>query len=246
MTACARSCTGCALLVVAAVAGCRGASADDKPLLPPPQKPDQRFEHDMMVRFHMHENFDLLRAIEKLLVHGKLDEARTLAKSVAYAPDEPGLEPFARRAATVRERAAAVANAPSLDEALRREAKLAQACAECHADAGVLPEFREPPRVPPDKPTIEARMTRHLWATDRLWEGVVGDSNEAWRAGLDVLAATPLPWSTADSDRVALARQLQRLADQARQTQGADRLDERARLYGEILVTCAACHTAKP
>lgn len=29
----------------------------------------------MMVRFHMHENFGLLRTMERLLVHGKIDVA---------------------------------------------------------------------------------------------------------------------------------------------------------------------------
>jgi cytochrome c553 len=201
---------------------------------------DPQFEHGMMVRFHMHENFDLLRAIEKLLVHGKLDEARILARSIAQAPDEPGLAHFAAPATAVRERASALAGASSLDEALRAEAQLAQACADCHAAAGVLPELREPPRVPADQPTIEARMTRHLWATDRLWEGIVAQSDDAWRAGLDVLAATPLPAAGSDVNRAKLAKQLQRLATDARQAQVGDR----ARNYGEILATCAACHTA--
>ena len=220
-----------------ALAGCSVAAAT------PPQ-PGKQFEHDMIVRFHMHENFDLLRAIEKLIVRGKLDDARAFALTIAQAPDEPGLEPFAKRAAEVRERAQALAAAVSIDEAARREARLAQACADCHVDAGVLPEFRDVPPVPPDHPTIAARMTRHLWATDRLWEGMVGDSDEAWRAGLDVLAATPLPFSSVEKDRVLLAQQLQRLADEARHTQATDQLRDRARAYGEILATCAACHAS--
>ena len=234
-------CAGGALIAVA-----NGAGENKPPKPPPPQQ--LQFEHDMMVRYHMHENFDLLRAIEKLLVRGKLDEGRTLARAIAEAPDEPGLEAFAADASTVRTRALAIARATTLDEALRKEAQLAAACAGCHASAGVLPEFREPAKAPPDQPTIEARMTRHLWATDRLWEGVVGDSEPSWRAGLDVLAATPLPWSRAEAERVAYARQLQRLADQARQAGANDQLGDRARSYGEILVTCAACHAlpAKP
>ena len=194
----------------------------------------------MMVRYHMHENFDVLRSIELLLVHGKLDEAKALARMIAEAPDEPGLAPFAGRAAAVRERAAAIASAPSIDEGCRREARLAAACADCHADAGVLPEFTQPPRLPPDADTIKARMARHVWATDRLWEGVVGESDESWRAGTDVLAAAPLPWSVADRDRQALAARLQHAADTARNAPAADR----PRQYGEILVLCAACHTA--
>ena len=225
-------------LLLVAAAGCQAASAGEP-------KPAERFEHDMMLRFHMHENFGLLRAIELELVHGKLEDGRMLARQIAEAPDEGGAQPFAKRAATVRARAAELVAAPSIDEACRREARLAAACADCHVDAGVLPEFADPPRLPADGDTIKARMARHLWASDRLWEGMVGDSDESWRGGLDVLAATPLPWSAADGDRAALAKRLQQLASDARQAQATDQLRDRARAYGEILATCAACHTTK-
>jgi cytochrome c553 len=228
-----------ALVLLVSAAACQPARAGDRQQ-PLPSAPSKRFEHDMMVRYHMHENFGLLRSIELLLVHGKLDDAKAFARMVADAPDEPGLEPFAKRAAAVRERAASLADAPGIDEACRREARLAAACADCHADAGVLPEFAKPPSIPPDLDTVKARMARHLWATDRLWEGVVGQSDESWRAGLDVLAAAPLPWSVMDAGRDALARGLQQAADAARTAPASDR----PRRYGEILVVCAACHAA--
>lgn len=227
------------LLPIALFAACQAASAQDEP-------PSKKFEHDMMVRFHMHENFDLVRAIEKLLVRGKLEEGQRLAAAIARAPDEPGMQPWAPQAAKVRDRANAIANAPSIDEALRAEARLADACASCHADAGATPEFRSAPTLPPDKGTVEARMARHLWAADRLWEGIVGDAEDPWRAGLDVLAATPLPWSKVDADRAPLGKQLQSLADDARKMSRVTDRAERARAYGEILVTCAACHGVKP
>jgi hypothetical protein len=150
-------------LVLLAACQASGATDDRQP------PPSERFERDMIVRFHMHENFDLLRTIEKLLVRGRLDEARSLARAIAEAPDEPGLGPWAKQAMVVRDRAAALANAKDSAEACRLEARLAEACASCHAEAGVIPEFRSAKRVPPDQPTIEARMARHLWATDRLW-----------------------------------------------------------------------------
>lgn len=227
--------------VVLAASACQQAHGEPKP--------SERFEHDMMVRFHMHESFGLLRTIEQLVIHGKLDAAKAYADAIATAPDEPGLEPFAKRAAAVRARAAELATAPSVDEACRREAKMAAACADCHVDAGVMPEFSPPPREPADAPTLRARMTRHLWASDRLWEGLVGNSDESWRTGLGVLAATPLPFGDKPTDeRAALAKQLQRLAANAKQQQATDQLRDRARWYGDILATCAGCHasSAKP
>ncbi len=222
-----------------AIAACQTAQGDDR-------KPSETFEHDMIVRLHMHENFGMLRTIEQLLIHGKLDAARALANAIAYAPDEPGMEPFAKRATAVRARALELANAQTIDDAVRKEAQMAAACAQCHVDAGVLPEFSPPPREPPDDPTLQARMARHLWASDRLWEGLVGNSDDSWRDGLTMLAATPLPFPDGKvEERRALARQLQRLAVSARQAQATDQLRDRAHWYGEILATCAACHATR-
>jgi cytochrome c553 len=217
---------------------CSNAAADPQPL-----PPSQRFELDMMVRLHMHENFGMLRAIEKLLVRGKLVEARELATAIAEAPDELGLGAWAKDAAIVRERAASLAKATDVDEASHRAAELAGACASCHVDAGVAPEFRSPGRMPIDRPTVEARMARHLWATDRLWEGIVGGADDAWRDGLDVLAATPL--RELPEQRMPFARRLQSLADRARMQRKTETLDDRVRSYGDILATCAGCHAAK-
>lgn len=210
---------------------------------PAPLPPDVRFERDMMVRYHMHGNLDLMRAIERLLIKGKLDEARDLARAIAEGLLEPELGPWGARAALVVERAQAVADAPGVDEACRREARLAEACAGCHIDTVAQPEFGSPPAAPPDLDSVAARMARHRWAADRLWEGLIGADDASWRAGLAVLAQPPLRWP-ALGDRHALARSLQQLADQGRQRQTTDNLADRARLYGEMLVRCAACHTA--
>lgn len=197
----------------------------------------------MMTRFHMQASFDLVRAIERLLIAGKLDDARRLAGSLAVEADTPGLEPWSKQVALVRMRAAAVASASTIDAACRLEARLDEACAQCHVDASAEPEFASVPRVPADDPSVPARMARHRWAVDRLWEGMVGNSDEPWRSGLDVLAATPLPPSALGANRVDLGRELQRLADEARHAVTGG-LEERGRRYGEILVACAACHTA--
>jgi len=87
-------------------------------------------------------------------------------------------------------------------------------------------------------------MARHRWAADRLWEGLVGGDDEPWRAGLAVLAATPIRWPEL-GERKGLARSLQQLAEQAQKRQATDSIADRAQLYGEMLVTCTACHTAK-
>jgi cytochrome c553 len=197
-----------------------------------------QFEHDMLVRMHMHENFGMVRAIEHLLVRGKLDEAKQLARGISQAPDEPDAAAWAAQAARVRDRAAAVASAATADEALHAVARLGTECAGCHVASGATPDLVDPPRPPPDGNDVSSRMTRHRWATDRLWEAVIAPSDDEWKTGLDVLAATPLPASELGKDREPLARKLQRTAESARTARSQDR----AQVYGDLLATCAACH----
>ena len=225
----------CALLAL--IVGCTSATADTPKPEPPPAK---RFERDMMARFHMHQNFDLVRAIERLLIRGKLDEAKKFAEAIAMAPDEPSHGPWAQQTQIVRDRAMAVARATTVDDALRKDTLLAAACGDCHRDHYGSAMFENPPAIPPDKPTIDARMARHRWAADRLWEAIVGDADDAWREGLDVLAAAPLQL---DPDRTRYAKDLQKLALAARRAKPP--VTARAATYGDILVTCAGCHTRR-
>src|SRR5690242_18201548 len=100
-------------LLLAFAAACRSASADEitpEPVKPEPT-PSERYERDMMVRFHMDQNFDLLRRIERLLIRGRLDEAKRFADAIAIAPGDPSLQAFAAQTAVVRERAATLARA---------------------------------------------------------------------------------------------------------------------------------------
>jgi hypothetical protein len=194
------------------------------------------FDRPAVVRFHMQRNFDDLRAIERRLLAGQLDEVRALAHLLARPSGDPGIAAWGPEVRRVVDAAVDLAAAPSLDEACRREPRVSAACAGCHLRAGAAPVFPPPPPVPLDRPTHDARMARHLWATDRLWEAMVGGSEPAWRGGLAVLAATPLPFTERDLSR--FARRLQDLARDALSPTTADR----AAAYGELLVTCTGCH----
>src|SRR5512138_2447067 len=95
-------------LLLGVVVGCGPTLAEPAPEPPPQEPPDVRFERDMMLRSHMHDNFDLVRGIERLLIRGKLEEARDFAMAIATSPEEPGHPGWAARPAAVRERAVAV------------------------------------------------------------------------------------------------------------------------------------------
>lgn len=217
----------------------QGISEDPEREPPPPA----RFVNPQAARFHMRRHFDDLRMIERLLIAGKLDEAATLADLLVRQTDDPGMAPWDLQAKQVAEAADALTKAPGLDEALRREARVAAACAECHALSQGRPVFAAVPPVPPDAQTREARMARHVWATDRLWEGMIGPDDDRWRRGLEVLAATPQPFMRL-TEAPGFARRLAQLARDQLATRATTLLDDRARAYGEMLVTCAACHSS--
>lgn len=225
------------MLILVAIAGCSTASGDAQP--PPPV----RLERPTSVRFHMHRHFDDLRTIQRDLIHGQLRDAQTLAFLLTRPTADPALAPWAADIDSVTNAARSLVAAPGIDEALRREARLAAACASCHVRTQASPLFASPPQTPSDLMNTASAMARHRWATDRLWEGMVSGAGKPWRDGLDVIVATPVPMTPA-TDAPAIAARLQVLARRALaiQRDGTETLDERARLYGEMLVTCAACH----
>jgi hypothetical protein len=218
-----------------ALAGCSVSHADNGPAA---------YDHAAIVGVHMHQHYDMLGAIQHLVIHDDLYDVRAIAQSIADAPDEPGLKSWPAQSALVRARAKDLATAPNNDEACRRTAQLVAACARCHVDANVVPMFGSPPPLPTAGPTVRERMARHVWAGDRLFEGMVGAVNDPWLAGLDVLATSPAPWAVADPGRAPLARRLQELAQQTRSRFAKGDLAARAGAYSEILVTCAGCHAA--
>ena len=123
-------------------------------------------------------------------------------------------------------------------------AQLGRACSRCHEAQTAVVTFAWEP-APDDAPALVTQMKRHQWAAARLWEGLVGPSDELWRQGatalstmrLDTVAASG---GTSRGDVPALAARVRELAIRATTL---TEQDGRASLYGELLSTCAGCHT---
>ncbi len=224
------------------------ATIDELPRAPwydpvPEPLPPARFQDPVAAHYHMQRHFGDLRMIEQLLIAGKLDEGLVLAALLTGQPDEPGLEPWAPQAKRVADAVGRLVHAPGLDDALRREAQVAVECAGCHVASQSWPRFRPISSPPPDGPLRKDRMARHVWAVDRLWEALVGADDARWTRGLEVLAATPLPFPpTGDPPQLAIDLQAKARAQLA--NRGTTLLDDRGTAYGELLVTCAACHAS--
>src|SRR5688572_1467156 len=166
---------------------------------------------------HVKHKLDLARAVEMLLVRGDLAEARPLARMIAESPEAPD-ERWRRAGMRLRNEAAGIAYANDLDEALRAASRLARACAECHEEAGGVLSV-----VPRMRSNAQPR-DRHVWATDRLWEGMIGNADDPWLAALDSLARGASPLATHE----AFARDLQELAIETRAQWTTEQLGQRA------------------
>lgn len=198
------------------------------------------------VRFHMHRHVDDLREVQRLLLAGKLDEAKTRAFLLTKPASDAGLAAWRSHAARLSDSARALTQATTIAEACRLEAQVAAACATCHVRAEPLAVIYPPaPAAPANAATVDARMARHQWAADRLWEGMIAGTTVPWRQGLEVLAQTPLPFPP-HAKMPALADRLQDLARGALESLSdrSETIDTRATTYGNMLVTCAACHQA--
>ena len=89
-------------------------------------------------------------------------------------------------------------------------------------------------------------MIRHLWAADRLWEGLVGPSEEAWRAGALAMAETQAELASefrASSAAGRIGAFLEEVSLLAKEAVDAEGLEDRADVYGRLLGTCDRCHS---
>jgi hypothetical protein len=88
-------------------------------------------------------------------------------------------------------------------------------------------------------------MQRHQWAAERLWDGLVVPSDEAWQAGALALSEAPLAPQelTPGKSPVPKVGEMEQMVHAlARQALDADRAEVRAHVYGQVLAACAACH----
>jgi cytochrome c553 len=175
---------------------------------------------------HMRQHMRDLRTIERLLLDGKLAEAR----AVAFLVGEDLGADVARGVTALR-------NATTIEEAIHAEVRIATACASCHLDAQTVPAFKMPSGAPADRPTNAHQCARFQWGVDRAWEGLIGSSDEHWRAGIYVMATSALPRIA--PQQAALARRFQA---RARRALDETTLEGRADAFAEVMSICATCH----
>lgn len=236
-------------IVAVAVIGCR-----DEPSPPAPQAGSDRGSAaapaDAVaspadaadLKQHMREHFAAISELQAAIARGHLDDAKALAAWLGShdEPHQEGWEPFVTE---LKSAAKGVEQAPDLPTAASLAARLGRACSKCHEARGAVVTFEWTP-APDNGPTLAAQMKRHQWAAARLWDGLVGPADALWQEGATVLATTRLDTAQAAkgserADLPVLAAQIRKLATRAIVVTDHD---ARAKLYGELLSTCAGCH----
>lgn len=194
----------------------------------------------------MHRHFSRTVDIQTGVVVGDLERATSAGEWLAtysgvdekYPQGAPYLEDMRAEAFTI-------AQAPDLDSVAEATGRMAAACGNCHSATDGGPHFVVG-SMPPAGGSDAATMIRHLWAADRMWEGLVGPSSEAWQAGAKVLAEDgdtfgDLVQTSSSPDRArSYVSAIQELGLRASE---AVSQDARAMTYADLLGTCNRCHS---
>jgi cytochrome c553 len=137
------------------------------------------------------------------------------------------------------------ARAPDVATAASAVARVGATCGSCHKSMKHGPAYHVGSGPPAGAAPVTARMIRHRWAADRLWEGLIGPSDTAWTAGASALIDAPL-YTDALTRDVAQYEPVTALAWTVQEIGARARMESdhkaRAELYGQLLGTCARCH----
>ncbi|MDH3511244.1 MAG: hypothetical protein OER85_10370 [Gammaproteobacteria bacterium] len=202
---------------------------------------------DSSVAPHMRLHITAVRAIRLFIIAGQLDGVPGSADWLMeheIPPELPG--EWAPYVADMRSYAEQAASARHLVFAAAAVSEMARTCGDCHAANGVSDVFDEDLRPPPAGESVSAQMQRHLWAADRMWEGLIGPSDAAWSRGTEKLAEIRLSssdFAIAAEQEPALSYLLRRTREIGEEGSQADSRESRSTLYGEFLSMCGDCHT---
>jgi hypothetical protein len=211
------------------------ASTQNKAPPPPPQDSIESF---------MAEHFAIVTWARDSVIAGNLEALREPLQALAkyeYRSVAPGgWMPYV---AQLQQAAGLTAGAANLDLAASGVATMARVCGECHAAKAGGPKYSDVERQtkPTARDSLGERMQRHIWAADRMWEGLTAPSDNAWQAGAQALVDLPqeAPKSVHEPQIAAALHEVREVGERALE---ASTLKDRADAYGLFLSTCANCH----
>lgn len=225
-------------MALAAALGCGGRPAEEpapaeEAVTVPPQP----------VGPLMHDHFSRVALIRDAVIRADLEDLAEPATWMADHEAAPGLpESASPRLDEMKAVAKRIADATDLGTAAQATGALAASCGSCHA--AMSAKIPLPPAPAASAPTdTKGQMLNHRRALELLYDGLVAPSPEAWTKGAEELKAAPLASPVKDAK---LKAEVNTMVAQARSL-AADALKatdvtSQAKIYGELLGTCAACH----
>ena len=200
---------------------------------PPVGSPRER-----LMRSHFKETEVIRAAVIRGDLSATIAPAEALAKLEGLGKISDSWRPSieALKAASTR-----ISNSSDIPRAAAGTADIGRACGACHAlVGGPMAKVGTPPDTQGD---LKARMKRHVWATERLWEGLYVPSGAAWNAGAAALTREPFPKEVLNKGGVHTRSAGSRFKKLASTAGSKKRPEDRAQLYASLLETCSACHT---
>ncbi len=197
----------------------------------------------------MHRNLARTVDIQTGVVQGDLEKAQKAAVWLVGREDQMAFSGEGKEyQSAMLHIARRISETEDLSEVALQTGQLAGSCGACHQALGGGPRFAVGTSAP-DGDSQEALMVRHLWAADRMWEGLVGPSDEAWEAGARAISETQPALarahraSTSAEGTGDLLQEVNLLSKEAMEATG---LESRANVYGRLLTTCNQCHGPNP
>ena len=194
---------------------------------------------------HMFAHYDRAGEVHDALVRGELNRAKQAAEWIATHQEPrafPGNHPELET--EMQGRATQVSRSGEVEEAARAAAQLGRTCGDCHRLNEVSPRFLIG-TAPPGGTGPEAEMARHVWAAERMWEGLVGPGDRAWRSGAEALRSgwlDPQQVVSNPEDRPRIRELVGKVYEMGMEAESTTDSEARAELYGEFLTTCNECH----
>ncbi len=205
----------------------------------------QRTNITPTTKVHMKDHFTQANAVRDAVIDGDLQKMHAPATWLAEHKLSDILpEEWKPHIADMQNAGQLALDAADVEAAATAVADMARACGGCHEKLSGPTFTGESPAG--EESSVVADMKRHRWAADRMWEGLVGPSDTAWRAGVDALVDAPLH-AEAMADDKTLPKEVFDLAQQAHNIgeKGGTTTDAEARavLYAEYVSACSGCHT---
>lgn len=193
----------------------------------------------------MWQHFDAAGDAHQAVIRGDLGRAQ--AAGIFLSQNEvPDLPPRSERLyEQLRTYAEQLSVASDVVAAANAAADMAGTCGECHREYGPGPSFSGRGVPPEGGLDVSHEMRRHAWAAGRLWEGLIGPSDPAWRSGAAVLRdAWMMPeWLGEETDAALVVRAMETtVRDLGSAALGAHGTDDRKAVYAQLITTCARCH----